>query len=274
MQENKVNMKMGSGWLFASTVLVCVHCRGAGIQTRCRKDCAALSAGELNPALCPGTSRCSCTADAAATPARGLSCWSVNQGFCTRFTARAELHATVVAALPPPVAELSVEMAMACSNMPLAKLCSVPLSMHSALLPLLRSASHPAVPPFCLLRLCVPASPFSFKAEHNPCQAPPSWHPGHERKGSPMPLFHVGKDTPNRLGDKAVPCQCHKCCLHNTVSQGLDRPTPTNRASPKECSPFQLKFVTRKCHPKLHGLRDATEIQRHKTHVQNKGVYD
>lgn len=113
MQENKVNMKTGSGGRFASTVLVCVHCRGAGIQTRCPGEGPCCS-------LASGTGRCSCTADAAATPARGLSCWSVSWGFCTRFTARAELYAPVVAALPPPVAELAVEMAIACSNTPLA----------------------------------------------------------------------------------------------------------------------------------------------------------
>lgn len=62
-----------------------------------------------------------------------------------------------------------------------------------------------AVLPFCLLSLCVLASPFSFQAEHNPCRAPPSWHPRHKRRGSPVPLFQGGKDMPNRAGGQSCP---------------------------------------------------------------------
>lgn len=98
---------------------ICIHCARLRALQRCR-DPNALSGEGPCCSLASGTGRCSCTADAAATPARGLSCSSVSRGFCTRFTARAELHAAVVAALPPPVAELAVEMAIACSNTPLA----------------------------------------------------------------------------------------------------------------------------------------------------------
>lgn len=146
----------------------------------------------------------------------------------------------------------------------------MPLSVQPALPPLLESASHPQF----FLSACS-ASVSSLHLSHfrlSTTLAGPLRPDIPDTKDGAVPClcFREEKTCQTELGDKAVPCQCH--CLHKTVSQGSHRPTPMKRASPEERLPFQLKFLTRKCHSKLCGLRDAIEIHRPKTHVQNKGV--
>lgn len=214
MQENKVNMKTGSGGRFASTALVCVHCRGAGIQTRCPgKDRAALWPLALGDA-----------------PALQMLLRLQPVDWAAPVLAEDSVHV-----LQP---ELSSTLLWLLHylrqllNWLLKWQLPVLTRLWQALLratlhapcpgPSPGSASHPAVPPSCSLRLGVPASPFSFKAEHSPCQGPPSCHPRHKRKGSPMPLFQVGKDIQTDLGTKLSPARVTNS-LHNTASWGLHR---------------------------------------------------
>lgn len=206
-------MKTGSGGRFAFAVLVCVHCRGVGIQTRCPQGgpCCSQPSGQ--------------TLGAAPALQMLLRLQPVDWAayMLTKDFVRV-LQPELSSMLPWLLHYLHqfLNRLLQWQLLVLTRLWQALLraTLHAPCpAPLLGSASRPAVPPFCLLRLCVLASPFSFDAEHSPSQAPPSRHPRHKRKVTPMPQFQVGKDIPNRPGDRAVPCQCHKQSAQHSLSR-------------------------------------------------------